>query len=100
MTPIETVYNWYRNAKDKTKFNIGNNLSRDAIYQYVVDKPLNENTYTYTQIPIGNQTVDFCIDKEIGEAFSDFIDILNYRHSIWKERCSCSSIWTLENFNV
>jgi len=86
MTPIETVYNWYRNAKDKTKFNIGNNLSRDAIYQYVVDKQLNENTYTYTQIPIGNQTVDFCIDKEIGEAFSDFIDILNYIATAYGKR--------------
>ena len=87
MITIETVYDWYRNAKSEIKNGIGNNLSRDAVYQYIADKPLDGNTYTYTQIPIGNQTVDFCIDKEIDErTWGDFVDIVNYISTAYGKR--------------
>lgn len=79
MTTFKSAYDWFRHAKSITKNGIGNNLNRDAIYQYIADKPLDENTYTYTQIPVGNQTVDFCIDKEIDERiWGEFVDIVNY----------------------
>jgi hypothetical protein len=79
MKTSENVYDWYRYAKSMIKNAIGNNLNRDAIYQYIADKPLDENTYSYVQIPMGNQTVDFCIDKEIDErTIGDFVDIVNY----------------------
>lgn len=79
MTTYKSAYDWFRYAKSRTINGIGNNLNRDAVYQYIANKPLDENTYTLHQVPFGNQNVHFCVDKEIDDrTWGDFVDIVNY----------------------
>lgn len=76
---MTNAMDWFRNAKSKVKDNIGNNFNRDAIYQYIADKPFDENTYTLYEIPIGNQNIDFCVDNEIDDTtWLNFVDIANF----------------------